>query len=150
MIFRLLVGVWIFTSFACGQEFVSRWKEEVQQRTEARDWAAAMQIVDRELARAPQDIELRTWHARILTWSGSLPEAEGEYSDLLATDSKDPDNWAGLASVYSREGRTEDALRALDRAVELDPKRGDLRTAHARALRAANHPKEAKLDFQKV
>jgi tetratricopeptide (TPR) repeat protein len=150
MIFRLLVGVWIFTSFACGQEFVSRWKEEVQQRTEARDWAAAMQIVDRELARAPQDMELRTWHARILTWSGSLPEAEGEYSELLATDSKDPDNWAGLASVYSREGRTEDALRALGRAVELDPKRADLRTAHARALRAANHPKEAKLEFQKA
>ncbi len=150
MIFRLLVSVWMFGSFACGQELPSHWKEEVQRRTEARDWATAMQIVDRELARAPQDMELRTWHARILTWSGSLPEAEREYNEILATACNDPDNWAGLANVYSREGRREDALRALDRAVELDPKRADLRAAHARALQAANHPKEAKWEFQRV
>jgi len=67
MIFRLLVRVWMFGSFACGQELPSHWKEEVQRRTEARDWATAMQIVDRELARRAQDMELRTWHARILT-----------------------------------------------------------------------------------
>jgi tetratricopeptide (TPR) repeat protein len=150
MIFRLFASVWIFASFACGQELPSPWKEEVQRRTEAQDWTAAMQIVDRELARAPQDIELRTWHARIQTWSGALLEAEREYDEILATVPDDPDNWAGLASVYSRQGRMEDALHALDRAVELDPKRADLHAAHARALRAANHPKEAKLEFQRV
>jgi len=52
--------------------------------------------------------------------------------------------------VYSREGRTEEALHGLDRAVELDPKRSDLRAAHARALRAANHPREAKQEFQRL
>ena len=106
MIFRLLAVVWIFVSLAQGQQLAPRWREEVQRRTEARDWAAAMQIVDRELARAPQHMELRAWHARILTWSGALPEAEQEYGQILATASNDPDNWAGLANVYSREGRT--------------------------------------------
>jgi tetratricopeptide (TPR) repeat protein len=148
-VFRLL-AIWIFCSFACGQEPASRWKEEVQRRIEVQDWAGAMRIADCELARAPLDIELRTWRARILTWSGSLPEAEREYDEILATTPDDPDNWAGLANVYSREGRTKDALRALDRAVELDPKRVDLRVAHARALRAANQPKEAKLEFQRA
>ncbi len=150
MIFRVIASVWICVSFACAQELASGWKQEIQRRAEARDWAAALQIVDRELARAPQDMELRAWHARILTWSGSLLEAEREYGEILAADPKDPDNWAGLANVYSGQGRTEDALRALDRAVELDPKRADLRSAHARALRAANQPKEAKAEFQKV
>jgi tetratricopeptide (TPR) repeat protein len=145
------LAIWIFCSFACGQEPPSRWKEEVQRRIEAQDWAAgAMRIADRELARAPLDIEVRTWRARILTWSGSLSEAEREYDEILANTPDDPDNWAGLADVYAREGRTKDALRALDRAVELDPKRVDLRAAHVRALRAANQPKEAKLEFQRA
>jgi tetratricopeptide (TPR) repeat protein len=56
----------------------------------------------------------------------------------------------GLASVYSREGKGEDALRALTRAVELDPKRADLRAARARALRAVGQRNEARMEFQKA
>jgi len=52
--------------------------------------------------------------------------------------------------VYLREGRTEDSLRALDRAVELDPKRADVRAARARALRAAGERNEARMEFQKA
>jgi len=55
-----------------------------------------------------------------------------------------------MANVYSREGRTRDALRALDRAVEIDPKRADLHAARGRALRAANNRSEAKLEFRRA
>jgi tetratricopeptide (TPR) repeat protein len=109
-----------------------------------------MGIVDREIARAPQDIDVRTWRARVLTWSGKLAEAEREYREILTAAPNDPDNWMGLANVYSREGRAKEALQALDRAVELDPKRSDLRTARGRALRAADHRSEAKLEFNKA
>ena len=109
-----------------------------------------MQIVEREVARAPQDMDVRAWRARVLTWSGRLEEAEKEYLEILKVAKNDPDNWMGLASVYSREGKTEDALRALDCAVELDPKRADLHAARARALRAAGERGEARTEFQKA
>jgi len=109
-----------------------------------------MRIVERELARAPQDMDVRGWRARVMTWSGQLAEAEKEYLEILKVSRSDPDNWMGLASVYLREGRTEDSLRALDRAVELDPKRADVRAARARALRAAGERKEARMEFQKA
>jgi tetratricopeptide (TPR) repeat protein len=81
-------------------------------------------------------------------WSGRLAEAEREYLEILVADSNDPDNWLGLGNVYLREGKTEEALRALDRAVQLDPNRADLRTAHGRALRTANQERAAKMEFQ--
>jgi len=137
-------------SLACGQQPASSWQEEVRKCAEAQDWTAAMRIMDREVARAPHDMDVRSWRARVLTWSGSLAEAEGEYSEILAAASGDPDNWMGIAQVYSRQGRPEEALRALDRAVELDPKRADLRVARARALRATDRQREAKREFQRV
>src|SRR4029077_1306575 len=117
---------------------------------EAQDWKSALQIVEREVARAPQDMDVRAWRARVLAWSGQLAEAEKKYLEILKVSRTDPDNWMGLASVYLREGRAEDALRALDRAVELDPKRADLRAARARALRAMGERNDARTEFQKA
>jgi tetratricopeptide (TPR) repeat protein len=123
------------------------WREDVQRSVDAGDWSAAIEIVDREIAHAPQDMDIPAWRARILMWSGKLADAEREYLEILAVVPNDPDNWMGLANVYSREDRTTEALKALDRAVELDPKRADLRAARGRALQAANEQSEAKLEF---
>ena len=150
VILGLLAGVSIFGSVARGQQLAPSWQAEVKKYAEAQNWAAAMRIVEQEIASAPQDMDVRAWRARILTWSGQLAEAEREYREILSAAPNDPDNWMGMASVYSREGRTEEALRALDRAVELDPKRADLRAARGRALRAAASRSEAKLEFQRA
>jgi len=109
-----------------------------------------MRIVEREIARAPQDMDVRAWRARVLSWSGHLSEAEKEYLEILKVARNDADNWMGLASAYLREGRIEEGLRALDRAVELDPKRADVRAARARALRAMGERNEARMEFQKA
>jgi tetratricopeptide (TPR) repeat protein len=109
-----------------------------------------MRIVEQELARSPQDVDVRAWRARVLTWSGYLTDAEVEYLQIVKVDRNDPDIWMGLASVYLREGRTQEALRALSRAVELDPMRDDLRAARGRVLRAAGERSEARLEFQKA
>jgi len=147
VIFRLLAGIWILCFLAWGQQLSLGWREDVQRYVEARDWAAAMDIVDREIAHTPQDMDIQAWHARILMWSGKIAEAEREYLEILAVVPNDPDNWMGLANVYSREERTKEAMKALDRAVELDPKRADLRAARGRALQAAHELSEAKLEF---
>src|SRR5260370_36884331 len=95
-------------------------------------------------------MDVRAWRARVLAWSGRLAEAEKEDLAILKVLRNDPDNWMGLASVYSREGKTAEALRALDVAVELDPKRADLHGARARAWRATAEPSQARIEFQKA
>lgn len=146
---RVLSCIWIFCFFALAQQ-PTTWQEEVRKRAEAQDWTAAMSIVEREIAGAPQDMDVRTWRARVLLWSGKVSEAEREYHEILTAVPNDPDNWMGLANVYSRESRTKDVLQALNRAVELDPKRADLHAARGRALRAAGNRSEAKLEFRRA
>jgi hypothetical protein len=109
-----------------------------------------MQVIEREMARAPSDADVLVWHARILTWSGHLTEAEAEYLNVLKLSDKDPDIWQGLANVYLRQRDTQKALWALDAAIQLDPKRPDLHAARGRALRAAGENKQARLEFHQA
>ena len=126
------------------------WQQDVRRCAEVQDWVTAMSIVDREILLAPQDMDVRAWRARVLAWSGRLTEAEHEYREILAAQPGDPDYWLGLANVYSRQGLTMQALQALDQAVDLDPKRSDLRVARGRALRAIHKQSDAKLEFKKA
>src|SRR5689334_14276493 len=57
------------------QEQHTQWQADVRKYAEAREWDAAMKIVDREAARAPEDMDVRAWRARVLTWSGHLADA---------------------------------------------------------------------------
>ena len=150
MVGRVSVCVYLLCTAACGQQLTSSWQEDVRRCAEAKDWTAAMAIVDHEIDRAPQDMDVRAWRARVLMWSGELAKAELEYHILVAATPKDPDNWLGLAILYSREGRTTEALQALDCALELDPKRTDIHIARARALRALGSQSEARLEFNRT
>jgi tetratricopeptide (TPR) repeat protein len=52
--------------------------------------------------------------------------------------------------MYERQQRFVEALHALDRAIELDPQRADLRSARARVFRATGDLSEARLEFRKA
>src|SRR5260370_15286467 len=147
---RLVDVVILAACPAFSQEHTPDWQTQVRKHVQTRDWDSALRVVDREVAHAPQEMDVRAWRARVLAWSGRLGEAEKEYLAILMVSRNDPDNWMGLASVYSREGKAEEALRALDVAVELDPKRADLHAARARALRAAGERSDARSEFQKA
>ncbi len=140
----------LLASLAPCQERAPDWQAQVRSYSDKGDWSAALLIIEREITRAPQDLDLRAWRARVLAWSGRLVEAQQEYLALLKVAPSDPDNWAGLATVYSREGQNSDALVALDRAVQLDPNRADLHAARARALRALGARSRARAEFQKA
>jgi tetratricopeptide (TPR) repeat protein len=150
VISRLLACICVSCALLWAQQPTTPWRDEVRKYAQAQDWTAAMQIIDREMARSPQDTEVLAWRARVLTWSGQMPEAERQYQQLLVVAPDDPDNWAGLASVYSRTGRNEESVRSLEHAVSLDPKRADLHTALGLALRRAGKQAEAKTEFQKA
>ena len=145
-----LVSSWALSSPGHCQQSAVDWQAEVRRYAEAQNWSAALSIVDREIARAPQDMDVRAWRARVLAWSGRLAQAEREYAEILRVAPGDPDHWMGLANVYSRQGRNEDALQALDRAIKITPNRADLRAARGRTLRALGSPKDARLEFQRA
>jgi len=146
----LLIGIGIFCPLSFGQTTPPAWQEEIRRSVEKQDWDAAMRIADEQVALSPEDMDVRSWRARVLTWSGKLDQAEHEYLQIIAVVPNDPDDWMGLAAVYSRENRTQDALQALDRAVQLDSKRADLHLARGRALRAVNERAQAKAEFEEA
>jgi tetratricopeptide (TPR) repeat protein len=148
--FGLVTAALLCISPACGQTQTLDWHAQVRKYAEAQDWPSAMRVVDQEIARAPQDTDVRAWRARVLAWSGRLAEAEREYLEILKVSRTDPDNWMGLAGVYLREGKVQQAQQAIDAAEELDPKRADLHAARARVLRAAGKRNDARLEFQKA
>lgn len=149
MTFRVL-AICIFCSFALGEQAPPPWQEQVRKCAQEQDWTTAMAIVDREIARSPEDMDIRAWRARILMWSGRLVDAENEYRMILAVEPADADHWMGLATVYAREGHPEKAQQALDHGLEIDAKRADLHAARGRALRATGKLGEAKQEFQKA
>ena len=149
MVIRIMtIALILAVSPAAGWSQVPAWQAQVRKYAEAKDWGSAMRLVEQEVARAPQDMDVRAWRARVLAWAGKLPEAEKEYLEILQVFRTDPDNWMGLASVYQREGKLSEAQRAINTAEELDPKRSDIHAELARILRAEGQRKEAQSEFQ--
>lgn len=143
-----ILALFLVVSATAGWSQVTDWHAQVRKYVEGKDWDPAMRLVEQEIARAPLDMDVRAWRARVLAWSGRLPEAEREYVAILKVSSTDPDNWMGLASVYLREGKLNQAQQAISTAEELDPRRSDIHAARARVLRAAGARNEAQSEFQ--
>ncbi len=147
----LVRGLFSFVSVAllslsqpvAAQEQPLNWQAQVRKYCDASDWPSAIRLVEAEMVRAPQDLDLKAWHARVLTWAGRLEEAERDYREILAIDRRDPDNWAGLATVCLRQGKIEEALHAAKIAAEIDPERTDLHAAYVRVLQAAGQRAES-------
>ena len=144
------VALFFLGDTSAAQEKPPVWRAQVRKYCEARDWPSALGVLEKEIARAPANLDLKSWRARVLAWSGNFAQAQQEYLAILKVSPSDPDNWAGLANVYAREGRNFDALGALDHAVQLDPKRADLHAARARALRALGERSQAQAEFHKA
>jgi tetratricopeptide (TPR) repeat protein len=152
---RALISLLFFAGLALGpaisaQEQPQNWQAPVRTYCEARDWRSALLVLEAEILRAPQDLDLKSWRARVLAWAGRLEEAEHDYREILAINRTDPDNWTGMATVCLREGKIEEALRAAEVAVQIDPRRADLHAAYARILRSAGQPVKARAEFDKA
>ncbi len=147
---RLTAGIFLSATLCFALERASDWQAQVRKFAEAQDWDSALKLINREIARAPQDMDVRAWRARVLAWSGHFPEAEHEYLEILNVSRTDPDIWMGLANVYLCEGNLPEAARAIDAAEELDPRRADIRAARGRVLRAEGRRDEAQAEFREA
>lgn len=152
MITRALVlaGVCLLAPLVWAEQPKPSWQEEVRKFAEIHDWNSAMQIINREAASAPHEAEVIAWRARVLAWSGNLPEAELQYKKLVLVAPNDPDTWAGLANIYARTGRSTESLAAFTHALQLDPDRIDIRLSYAFVLRRAGQKGTARSEFHKI
>src|SRR5437764_2806120 len=64
----LVAGVSLLAAPMRSQTQLPEWQAEVRKYAEARDWISAMKIVDRQAAAAPQNMDVRAWRARVLSW----------------------------------------------------------------------------------
>jgi tetratricopeptide (TPR) repeat protein len=129
---------------------MTSWQEQVRNYAEMKDYESALRIVDHQIALTPEDMDVRSWRARVLQWSGNLAQAEKEYLQVLQVSKNDPDNWLGLGEVYLLEGKTQAAVRAFSAAIALDPARADLHMALGRAQITAGDTKAAQTEFQQA
>jgi tetratricopeptide (TPR) repeat protein len=144
----VIIAMLLPAAVASAQGLTPTWQAQVRIFAELHDWPSAMSVIDQQLARAPQDMDVRAWRARILVWSERLAEAETEYLDILKISPTDPDDWLGLANLYFREGKIQEAQRSISIAEDLDPQRADVHAARARILRAAGEQKKSRLEFE--
>jgi tetratricopeptide (TPR) repeat protein len=145
-----VLGAVLFGSLARAQQAEEPWQTQARKYSDAREWDDALRVIDQQIGLSPDDTDIRAWRARVLTWAGRLAEAEHEFNEILKVDKSDPDNWIGLATVYAQQGRSDEALRTADHAVELDPNRADLREARAAMLHASAESNDARIEFQRA
>jgi tetratricopeptide (TPR) repeat protein len=126
------------------------WQAEMRERVAAKQMNAALSVVDRRLAEAPQDLEARGWRARILAWSGRWPEAEAEYRRVLEGAPRDVDILLGLADVLRWQKRPEESLVSVDRALELEPQRAEAHTRRGRLLTAMGRRDAARAAYERA
>src|SRR5260370_30038579 len=89
---RLVVLVILAACPAFSQEHTPDWQTQVRKNVQTQDWDSALRVVDREVAKAPQDMDVRAWRARVLAWSGQLGEAEKEDLAILQDSRNEPGN----------------------------------------------------------
>ncbi len=159
------VAVWtaamcvVFSAAAGGMPQAGKpipgWQEDVRRFAEAKDWTAALAIVDSRLAQAPDDLEARGWRGRVLAWSGRWAEGEMEYRTVLDFAPEDADILTALADVLLWQGRNAEAILVLDRALAASANsdsetRAGLHLRRGRALRAMENRGEARAEFQQA
>jgi Tfp pilus assembly protein PilF len=128
--------------------FAGDWQTEVRTCVSNKDLATAITIVEQRLQTAPDDLEARGWHGRLLAWTGKWEAAESEYRHVLQRVPGDADILSGLADVLIWREHFEEALSVLNDAHALQPNRTDILIRQGRVLRALHRKREAGEKFR--
>ena len=146
----ILVLGFLLAPAAWTQATPSSWQADVRERVAARQFAAALEIVERRLGESPSDLEARGWRARLLAWTNRWPEAEAEYRRVLGAAPGDVDILLGLADVLRWQGRRGESLALLDRAATLAPQRAEVHVRRGRVLQELERTAEAQAAYREA
>ncbi len=139
----IVLALLVFAPLALAED----WEARVRTCVQNKDLPAAITIVEDRLQTAPDDLEARGWHGRLLAWTGKWEAAEDEYRYVLRRAPNDVDILSGLADVLSWRERFDEALLVLNDAQALAPNRTDILVKQGRVLRALHRNREAKEKF---
>lgn len=145
-----LLALFLLAAPLYAQQAAVDWQEQVKTLVAQKHLEEALQVTEKRLEAAPQDVEARGWRGRLLLWTNRLPEAEADYRQALAAAPKDTDLMSGLAAVLARELRFDEALKLLTEAKALDPRRSDIRVQRGSVLRALERYPEARQEFSEA
>jgi tetratricopeptide (TPR) repeat protein len=141
--YTIVFALLVFAPLALAEDWQSRVRTCVQNK----DLPAAITIVEQRLQAAPEEVEARGWHGRLLAWTGKWEAAEAEYRYVLQQAPNDVDILSGLADVLIWREHFDEALAVLNDAQALAPNRADILLRQGRVLRSLRRNSEAKSKF---
>ncbi|MGE5177388.1 MAG: tetratricopeptide repeat protein [Hyphomicrobiales bacterium] len=104
--------------------------------TAAGDAATARRALDRAVAIAPADPRVHLGRGRFLVALRRYHDAKAEFDRAASLDPTSPEPPYQLGLAYAQAGETGDAIRALGRALAIDPQHAGARAALAPLLEA--------------
>lgn len=122
-------------------EFADGWLRLTEVQLALGQTAAAERTLDQGLARCPTSPSLHLERANRLTAAGRFRESVKEYEETLRLRPNDADALVKLAPVYFRLERLDDGVRALHRALAVEPEHpGALTTLALYAIGTGDEP----------
>ena len=138
---RLMPLLVLVLSFASPLTAQANWISRVRNEVAANHLQGAADIVNARLEEDPDDLEAQTWRARILSWTGRLPESELAYRSVLRQVPNDVDVLLGLSDVLFWEEKLEGSSEVLNQVEQLPHSTADVEQRRSRlqlAMRATN------------
>ena len=149
---RALVGcfVLLFVPMSLFAQPSAGWPARIKALADSGRLDQAMAVTDEWMRAFPQDLDAKSWHARLLAWSHYWPEAETEYRALLDRSPENSDLLLDLAHLLMWQKRYVESLHAVDDACKASPDRPDCDLERARVLRRLGRTKEARAEYKTV
>jgi tetratricopeptide (TPR) repeat protein len=134
------------------QEFndPSDWQQIVHEEAQRGKFDVALEVIEKRLARNPDDLEAHGWRGRVLAWTGRWADAESEYSLVLGRAPNDVEILTALAAVLLWEEKPQAALEIIDRAREKAPGDEQVLLSRARILRALARTSDVREQAQEI
>jgi tetratricopeptide (TPR) repeat protein len=129
---------------------INDWQLRVRNDVESQHIDAALAIVEQRLADAPEDLEARGWHGRLLAWKGRWSEGEKEFKLVLDKVPNDTEILAALADVLLWQHNYTEALVILDQARQSSPSDPEILSRRARVLALLGRTREARSEYRQT
>jgi tetratricopeptide (TPR) repeat protein len=149
---RSLIAALLLFGFAhlLAAQTTEDWQSRVRQGVENQHIDAALAIIDRRLADAPQDWGAHGWRGRLLAWKGRWSEGEAEYKLVLDQVPNDTEILTGLSDVLLWQKKYAEALQTLDQARKISPSDPEILSRRARVLALLDRKPEARAEYQQT
>ena len=126
------------------------WQPRVRNEVENHHIEAALTIVEKRLAIAPEDLEAHGWRGRLLAWKGRWSEGEAEFKLVLDKFPNDTEILTALADVLVWQQHYAEALLTLDEARKISSANPEILSRRARVLALLGRTPEARSEYQQT